>query len=538
MSSGCIEVGACSALLGALFMKGIDYAREHFDRPGRESSLAKVPLASPAMKYMTSPAKHRFREAAPRNRSYSSEAKVSADAKLTAEPADFGKLPGFSKDLDKACYVEVLRKLMDESKFLQNNPRLGIHPQEKRAAQIVIKELEAYSTKAGGPLIVEELEYVPNRSNLKVTYKGTTASTISFVGSHFDVVPAEPEQWSKDPFHLTVEDDNLYGRGTTDCLGHVALLTCFLRELGRTKPKLKRSIVVVFIAAEEGGEKNVGVDKVLEKGKLEEAKNGPVYWVDSADSNPCCGTASAISWSLKCKGRLFHSGFPNKAINSIEMAQEAMGFLQERFYNDFPPLPEEGLYSFTTGSHMKPTQIECSKGSFNQIPAETTIHGDIRLSPFYEVEDVVEHIEQYIKDLNSELDDLETHNRGPWSKFVLPLNVQVQDGELRKGKVELNWMGNMDTFKLYAGIAVKLESDGHKALVQAFRESNDGVSPFSINGSLPLVKMMQKSGFDIQLCGFGRMSVYHGVNEYCTLSEMAKAYEVLTRLTCLLETVS
>jgi hypothetical protein len=29
--------------------------------------------------------------------------------------------------------------------------------------------------------------------------------------------------------------------------------------------------VVVFIAAEEGGEKNVGVDKVLEKGKLEEA---------------------------------------------------------------------------------------------------------------------------------------------------------------------------------------------------------------------------------------------------------------------------
>ena len=27
---------------------------------------------------------------------------------------------------------------------------------------------------------------------------------------------------------------------------------------------------------------------------------------------------------------------------------------------------------------MKPTQIECSKGSFNQIPAETTVHGDIR----------------------------------------------------------------------------------------------------------------------------------------------------------------
>ncbi|CAJ1443798.1 unnamed protein product, partial [Effrenium voratum] len=277
------------------------------------------------------------------------------------------------------------------------------------------------------------------------------------------------------------------------------------------------------------------VDKVVENGKLTEAKNGPVYWVDSADSNPCCGTAGALSWSLKCKGRLFHSGFPNKAINSIELAQEAVAFIQERFYNDFPPLPEEELYAFNTGSHMKPTQIECSKGSFNQIPAETTVHGDIRLSPFYEVEDVVEHIEQYVKDLNDELGDLQTHNRGPWSKFVLPSNVQVQANEISHGKVELVWMGDMDSFKLYAGLACKLESEGHKALVQAFRESNKGVAPFSINGSLPLVKMMQKSGFDIQLCGFGRMSVYHGVNEYCTMSEMVKAYEVVARLLCLLE---
>lgn len=58
--------------------------------------------------------------------------------------------------------------------------------------------------------------------------------------------------------------------------------------------------------------------------------------------------------------------------------------------------------------------------------------------------------------------------------------------------MELNWLGDMHTFKLYAGLACNLESEGHKALVQAFRESNSGVAPFSINGSLPLVKMMQK----------------------------------------------
>lgn len=369
-----------------------------------------------------------------------------------------------------------------------------------------------------------------------MTYPGTTSQTVAFIGSHFDVVPADPETWSKDPFQLTQEGDRLYGRGTTDCLGHVALLTCFLCELARARPSLKRSIVVLFIAGEEGGEVGVGVDMVVQCGKLEDVKGGPVYWVDSADSQPCCGTSGMLSWSLKCSGRLFHSGFPNKGINSIELACEAVGVIQQRFYDDFPPHPREDQYQFATGSHLKPTQIECSKGSLNQICPETTVSGDIRLSPFYEVEDVVETIEQYVKDLNDDMDHLP--KRGPWSSYVLPDSLQVQPNELKRGKLQLTWHGGMDTFRLYAGIAVRLDSEGHKALVQACRETFASVKPFSISGSLPLVRMMQKSGFDIQLCGFGLMSVYHGVDEYCNLSDMHKAYEVIGRVVCLLESVS
>ena len=31
------------------------------------------------------------------------------------------------------------------------------------------------------------------------------------------------------------------------------------------------------------------MDKLLEVGKLDKLKNGPLFWVDSADSNPCMG---------------------------------------------------------------------------------------------------------------------------------------------------------------------------------------------------------------------------------------------------------
>ena len=56
----------------------------------------------------------------------------------------------------------------------------------------------------------------------------------------------------------------------------------------------------------------VGIDKLLKDGKLEHLKDGPVFWVDSADGQPCMATASAAMWTLKCKGRLFHSGLPHK----------------------------------------------------------------------------------------------------------------------------------------------------------------------------------------------------------------------------------
>jgi len=521
-------LGGCFA--GAFGMK----AMQPRTKPAEEQPPAfpASSYASPGAKYLMSPPTALRRiEMSPSKRE-----KVTSDAFLTRSLADLSKLTGMPRDLDKDKFIAVLRRLIGEAKHLQNSPSLGLTPQEKRAAAIVIDELKEFSKEAGGPLIVEELEYEPGRSNLKVTYPGTGTDTVAFVGSHFDVVPADPTTWNKDPYSLTVEGDNLYGRGTTDCLGHVALLTCFLRELGRTRPQVKRSIVVLFIAAEEGGEKGIGVDACVNRGKLDEVKGGPIYWVDSADSQPCCGTAGALSWTLKCKGRLFHSGFPQKGINSIELASEAMSFIQDRFYHDFPPHPDEEAYQFATGSHMKPTQVECAKGSFNQICPETTMHGDIRLSPFYEVEDVVAAVEEYVKDLNNDM--AEMTGKGPWSRFVLPDSCEVQSGESRRGQVELKWMNSMDAMKLYAGLAVRLDSDGHKALVQAFRETNAQVKPFSINGSLPLVNNMKKAGFDIQLCGFGKMSVYHGVNEYCTLSEMTKAHEVVLRLCCLLETVS
>lgn len=56
-----------------------------------------------------------------------------------------------------------------------------------------------------------------------------------------DVVPANPENWERDPFKLTVEGDKLYGRGTTDCLSHVSHCCRRARALPPRHPTLSPS---------------------------------------------------------------------------------------------------------------------------------------------------------------------------------------------------------------------------------------------------------------------------------------------------------
>ena len=106
-------------------------------------------------------------------------------------------------------------------------------------------------TAAGGPLTVELVEYEAGRGNVLITYPGKTDRCVSFVGSHMDVVPADPALWERNPFKLIVEGDKLYGRGTTDCLGHVAMITCLFVKLAQLKPDLDISVHAVFIASEE-----------------------------------------------------------------------------------------------------------------------------------------------------------------------------------------------------------------------------------------------------------------------------------------------
>ena len=93
------------------------------------------------------------------------------------------------------------------------------------------------------------------------------------------------------------------------------------------------------------------MDELVKAGKLERLKNGPVYWVDSADKQPTIGTGllsceescfvfsllagSAFVWKLVAHGKLGHSGLCHNAINALILAYEAVTEICRRFHEDF-----------------------------------------------------------------------------------------------------------------------------------------------------------------------------------------------------------
>ncbi|RLN74239.1 hypothetical protein BBJ28_00000589 [Nothophytophthora sp. Chile5] len=122
----------------------------------------------------------------------------------------------------------------------------------------------------------------------------------------------------------------------------------------------------------------------------------------------------------------------------------------------------------------------------------------------------------FVEGLNTNITSLEGH-RGPVSKYTLPAE---------------NWNGKLELVfdkHYYEGIACSLDSVGYKALFSAISDVLGVAKPFSISGSLPLVRDMQRAGFDLTLVGFGKSSVYHGDNEYCLLSDMKDAMKILAR---------
>src|SRR4051794_41174601 len=150
------------------------------------------------------------------------------------------------------------------------------------------------------------------------------------LSAHADTVGVEAPLWSVDPFAGVVKGDYLYGRGSFDDKGGIAVFASAAMRLAPARAALSRDIVLVFEADEEGGD--YGIEWLAEHywDKLDAAYSINEGGIMSTDDDGRVGLAAVtgrdkISFSvvLRTRGVSSHSSRPQppSAIDRLARAR-------------------------------------------------------------------------------------------------------------------------------------------------------------------------------------------------------------------------
>jgi acetylornithine deacetylase/succinyl-diaminopimelate desuccinylase-like protein len=170
----------------------------------------------------------------------------------------------------------------------------------------------------------EIIESAPGRGNIITCLKGTGEKPSLLLLSHLDVVAANPDEWTVDPFGGIVKDGYVYGRGAIDMKGMTAVEVLTLKLLKKNNIPLKGDVVLAATADEEkGGEAGAGYllqhhrEKIWCPYVLNEG-GGLAIPQKKVDVFPVQTAEKGILWfKIKAKGTPGHGSTPNMADNAV-----------------------------------------------------------------------------------------------------------------------------------------------------------------------------------------------------------------------------
>ena len=149
-----------------------------------------------------------------------------------------------------APHQQLMREIYQELVEINTTNSVG---DNTRAAEAMAKRLIA----AGFPAAdVQVLTPAPRKGNLVARLRGTGARRPLLLLAHLDVVEANREDWSFDPFKLLEQDGYFYGRGTSD---DKAMAASFVANMIRYRQEgfvPDRDLILALTADEEGGGHN------------------------------------------------------------------------------------------------------------------------------------------------------------------------------------------------------------------------------------------------------------------------------------------
>lgn len=237
---------------------------------------------------------------------------------------------------------------------------------------------------------------VESRVNLWATipaHNGQVEGGLLLSG-HTDVVPVGGQKWNTDPFMAIQKDNKIYGRGTCDMKGFIAVILALVPVF--KKLKLAKPIHFSFTCDEEVG--CVGIDYMIDFFK----KNGiqPEGCIVGEPSNmrPIIGEKARKLYHCQIQGKGVHSSLAFEGCNAIEYASRLISYIHSlaRYVKENGPFDNDFDCPFST------ITVNMVSGgiAMNVIPGVCEFILEVRYIPQFPIVNFHNQIENYI---NNEL---------------------------------------------------------------------------------------------------------------------------------------
>ncbi|MFF7646970.1 M20/M25/M40 family metallo-hydrolase [Streptomyces canus] len=311
--------------------------------------------------------------------------------------------------------VDLCRELI---RFDTSNYGDHSGPGERKAAEWVAEKLAEVG------LDPQILESHPGRASTVARIAGEDPSRPALlIHGHLDVVPANAQDWTHDPFSGEVADGCVWGRGAVDMKDMDAMTLAVVRDRLRSGRRPPRDIVLAFLADEEAGgtfgarhlvdhhpDLFEGVTEAIsEVGGFSFTVNEQrrLYLIQTAEKGmhwmklTVAGTAghgsmihrdNAITELSEAVARLGRHKFPVRVTKTTRAFLDELG---DALGTDLDPEDMEGtlarlggiakLIGATLSNTANPTQLGAGY-KVNVIPGEATAHVDGRFLPGFEEE--------------------------------------------------------------------------------------------------------------------------------------------------------
>ena len=327
------------------------------------------------------------------------------------------------------------------------------------------------------------------KANLFATLGPPRAGIV--LSGHTDVVPVDGQDWSTNPFELVEKEGRLYGRGTADMKGFVAVALALAPEFVRRE--LNSALHFSFSYDEELG--CIGVRRLI--ADLAQAQIRPASCIvgEPTMMRPVIAHKGKKGYRCAVRGFACHSAYAPLGVNAVEAAAEAVAFLKglARRHRDRGPYD----HSFDVAHTTVHTGVIRGGTALNIVPHECVFDFELRHLPGDDPDALLAEFTHY---LQTRLEPEMAAVRAGTGFSITPLSVlPALDNRAEAEVVELahELSGNRDIGKV----------------------------SFGTEGS-----QFQAAGIATVVCGPGSIEQAHKPNEFVAVEQIERCERFMRRL--------